>query len=333
MSLRLLTRRFASTCKSHIPHQPSLARITQYYISTGDDPASASSLAEQELRWLTEAAQGDTLDLGRMVDELVVLHKPMAYILGVSFPFYCNSQRSPYNQSKPGDQPFVPLPLPLLVKRPTLVPRPETEYWVSQLSQLLPASQRTRLLDIGTGTACIPLALTYNKPLHTAIAVDVIPSALQLARENTLRFAMENRVRIVAGDVFETSFAEKMRELEAGGFDVVISNPPYITRKAYETLAPSVKEWEDRCALVGTAGGEDHDEANADDGLKYYRRICSLLPRLLARGSTTVPAVVFEIGEGQAEAVRQLIEEQGMRVQVWKDQWEIERVVLGYRTS
>lgn len=263
-----------------------------------------------------------------------------------------------------GTQPFYPLSIPLLIRPPTLIPRPETEHWVTELAEVLHtylASQPTRpsaspprpfrILDIGTGSGCIPLALAASLRQYDnvhAVGVDVADSAVELARENVVRCGFEKLVTIGKADLFANDFASVANGLASdgefdvgagsgsggGAYDIIISNPPYITREAYKSLASSVKDWEDRGALVGEV---QNDASEADDGLIFYRRIVSLLPSLLARPVSTstaavsvgFPSVVFEVGEGQAEAVKRLLVEAGFRGEIMLDQFSIERVVVG----
>lgn len=112
---------------------------------------------------------------------------------------------------------------------------------------------------------------------------------------------------------------------------MVVSNPPYITIKDYGGLAKSVKEWEDRGALVG----EEHEsDEPRDDGLIFYRRIVNQLEELLVdEHQSDSPVVAFEVGAGQAPAVTELVRQKGLRAESFNDQWRIERLVLGYRRA
>lgn len=142
---------------------------------------------------------------------------------------------------------------------------------------------------------------------------------------------MEKEVRIVRGDVFAKTFVEEMRKEVGGGFDLVVSNPPYITRKDYVGLPESVKEWEDRAALVGEREGAE----GTDDGLVFYSRIVGIVKELFREkgepGAEGAPVLALEVGEGQATQVGRMVEAVGMRKEVQQDQWGVERVVLGYR--
>ncbi|GAA5986001.1 hypothetical protein JCM11641_004897 [Rhodosporidiobolus odoratus] len=241
-----------------------------------------------------------------MVTEMVELDKPLAYVLGT--------------------QPFHPLPTELLVRPPTLIPRPETEHWVSLLtarllatSSLTPARsgqprQSFRILDIGTGTGCIALALTHalsstGRRMVQTIAVDRAETALQLATENAKRCGLlcpdiektgtnsilppssTSGVSLHKSDIFSDSFAAEAMHLASPiavrqPFDLVVSNPPYIPLLEYAQLERSVLEWEDRGALVGEAVSAQARQSGTeslaeDDGLVFYRRIVSLLEGLL----------------------------------------------------
>ncbi|GEM10704.1 hypothetical protein Rt10032_c12g4721 [Rhodotorula toruloides] len=236
-----------------------------------------------------------------MVREMIDEDKPLAYVLGT--------------------QPFHPLPVDLLVRPPTLIPRPETEHWVSLLiDQILAARDepsRTarpyRILDIGTGTGCIALALTHGL-LRTCEGREKGSfSALQ-----QLQGLQPSRSSI------DTSHPIK--------FDLVVSNPPYIPLHEYAHLDRSVREWEDRGALVGESTTQPSKE---DDGLVFYRRIVSLLDGLLAQGGQgEEPVVAFEVGKGQARNVEGMLLEwqsgkgEKLEVEIVEDPWGIERAVF-----
>jgi release factor glutamine methyltransferase len=158
-----------------------------------------------------------------------------------------------------------------------------------------------------------------------AIGVDLHPNALSLARENVQRCSLESSIKIIEADVFQEDFVARMKGEMGGTFDLVISNPPYITRKDYESLPSSVKDWEDRGALVG------EDEGGVDDGLVFYERITGIAKELLREEGGEGPVLALEVGMGQSKRVGEMVERQGMRSEVAKDQWEIERLVLGWR--
>lgn len=265
-----------------------------------------------------------------------------------------------------GTQPFHPLPVDLLVRPPILVPRPETEHWVQHLSQTLLSSSNSsrdhttsfKILDIGTGTGCIALGLTKSllnssrsslngesESRVECLGIDRSEQAVELARENTRRCLLTREVKVRRMDLFNDEFVEHVlrrdQTQEEGqdggggekGFDLIVSNPPYITRREFEGLDKSVKNWEDRSALVGESPTDT--EEGKDDGLIFYRRISSILNDLLrkpiTKGGRGGPVVAFEVGKGQAREVGALLRRQGFKSEIVSDPWGVERAVFGWR--
>jgi release factor glutamine methyltransferase len=126
-----------------------------------------------------------------------------------------------------------------------LVPRPETEIVVERCLALLRGEREPRVLDVGTGTGAIALAIADEHPGARVTAVDSSSEAVALARENAERLRLDVVVR--AGDL----------DTAAEGWDLVVSNPPYVTPEEWETLQPEIREWEPRGALVGAGLHEE----------------------------------------------------------------------------
>ena len=133
--------------------------------------------------------------------------------------------------------------LTLAVDRRALVPRPETEVVVERCLALLAPVAAPRILDVGTGSGAIALALADERPDAQVTALDRSPDALALARENARRTGVEDRVRFEEGD-FRTG-------LPGGPYDLVASNPPYVAEGELDALEAEVRDWEPRSALVG----------------------------------------------------------------------------------
>ncbi|MGD9736947.1 MAG: peptide chain release factor N(5)-glutamine methyltransferase [Solirubrobacterales bacterium] len=206
--------------------------------------------------------------------------------------------------------------LELAVDRRVLVPRPETELLVEVALELRPA----RALDVGTGSGAIALALADELPAAEVVATDTSPGALAVARANAERLGLAERVRFLPGT------------LPAGEreFDLVLANLPYVAERDWPTLQPEVTQWEPREALLA-----------GPDGLDAYRAFfapggCLFLG--MAKGKTTAggdsegktTTVAVEVGEGQAEAVGELVREAGWsEVETRRDLVGIERVVIG----
>lgn len=182
--------------------------------------------------------------------------------------------------------------LPLRVSPATLVPRPETETVVEAALAVIDAgwarTQPLRILDLGTGTGAILLALLGELPNATGIGSDINPLALATARENARALALDHRSDFVVSD-FGTALGEC--------FDLVVSNPPYIATAELPELPSEVRDHDPRLALDG-----------GPDGLDCYRRIAGEAVRLLKPGGT----LVVEIGAGQCAAVTAIFATAGL---------------------
>ena len=180
--------------------------------------------------------------------------------------------------------------LPFRVGAATLDPRPDSETVVSAVLAALPARERPlRLLDLGTGTGCLLLALLSELPNARGLGVDVAPGALAVARANARALGLKARARFR-----RASWADGL----AGPFDVVVSNPPYITSGALAGLPAEVG-----FDPVGALDG-------GPDGLAAYRAIAAALPRLLAPGGLAA----LEIGADQAAAVGKILAGAGLEL-------------------
>ncbi|HEX5867097.1 MAG TPA: peptide chain release factor N(5)-glutamine methyltransferase [Beijerinckiaceae bacterium] len=181
--------------------------------------------------------------------------------------------------------------LPFALSPETLEPRPETETVVETALSLLPDRQAgLRILDLGTGSGCLLVALLHELPHATGLGIDRSPGALAIARANAMRNGVGGRAAFVASDWAAALNAR---------FDLIVSNPPYIPAPDVAGLAPEVREHDPRAALDG-----------GDDGLAAYRTIFSEAAAVLALPGT----LVVEIGSGQEQPVRELAEARDLRV-------------------
>jgi release factor glutamine methyltransferase len=200
--------------------------------------------------------------------------------------------------------------LDLRVNPSTLIPRPETETLVEAALAQLPAGRvRPTVLDIGTGSGAVALALADEHPSVRVVATESEPAALETARLNAARLGLSDRVEFVLGDLYDG--------LPPGAlFQVIVSNPPYVTPQELETLAPEVRDWEPHRALLGGEGGLD-----------YYQRIVPVAPTFLVPGGF----LAVEVAEERAEEVRGLFEAARSfeEIAVVKDLGGKPRVVVG----
>jgi len=184
--------------------------------------------------------------------------------------------------------------LPIVVTPDVLVPRPETETIVElaldQLGRDGTKMEKLRILDIGTGTGALLLALLKELPAADGVATDISTAALAVARENAERNGLAARCMFVNCDI-----AGGVRGL----FDLVVSNPPYIARGDIAALAPEVRSYDPALALDG-----------GHDGLDAYRAIAAAAPHLLSPGGRAI----MELGAGQEAAVSALFVNAGLRI-------------------
>ncbi|SEQ31305.1 [protein release factor]-glutamine N5-methyltransferase [Devosia sp. YR412] len=196
--------------------------------------------------------------------------------------------------------------LDFILNEATLEPRPDTELLVDLALGHLPAGGR--LLDLGTGTGCIPIAILANQSDASAVAVDLSARALEAAHDNAERNGVSGRMAFPHGSWFDP--------LDEDRFDLITSNPPYITSAVVETLAPEVKDFDPRLALDG-----------GPDGLAPYRVIATQAADWLKPGGW----VLVEIGYDQGAAVSALFLEAGFEdVNVHRDLNQLDRVVAAH---
>ena len=240
-------------------------------------------------------ADEQTKQLNDWISQHVNDLKPLQYILG-SVPF---------------------LSLEILVKPPTLIPRPETEEWCVNLITTLQKlkNRKINILDLCTGSGCIALALAQALPQATVVGTDISEQALSLAGKNAAHNHLKN-VTFVKSDIYNT-LPKKTT------FDVIVSNPPYITDEEWAEISPSVSAWEDKKALHAP-----------DEGLAIIKSIINGAQGYLHSNpeiaSMDIPQLIIEIGYRQADSVKKLMQEAGFKnVQVTKDLAGKDRIVSG----
>jgi len=198
----------------------------------------------------------------------------------------------------------------LAVDRRVLIPRPETELLVELALELRPS----RVLDVGTGSGAVALAIATELPDCEVTATDTSPAALDVARANAARLGLVERVRFFEGSI-----------PPAETFDLIVANLPYIAEPEWPKLEPEITEWEPHEALLA-----------GPDGLDTIRAVFSRV-RLFSHHSgrsanSQGETVALEVGDGQAGTVGELMREAGYgSIATRKDLAGIERVVVGRR--
>ena len=231
--------------------------------------------------------------LTSLIKEHVENNKPLQYIMG-TVPFW---------------------ELEIYVEPPILIPRPETEEWVINLIQKLLTLENKALniLDIGTGTGCVGISLAHALPGATVYMSDISPHALALSQKNAQHNHVKN-IQFIQSETF-ASFPKKHQ------FDLIVSNPPYISQQEWKSLDPSVTEWEDRKALLAEDGGLHIIKTIINEAHDYIKP-----SEVMTRSG--IPQLVIEFGYQQGPMVQKLAQRAGFKnVQLYKDMSGNDRIM------
>jgi release factor glutamine methyltransferase len=188
-----------------------------------------------------------------------------------------------------------------------LIPRPETEHLVEAVLQRFAREEAVRIVDVGTGSGAIAVALAHALPQSQVTAVDLFPAALEVARRNAERHGVIDRLMLLTSDL--------LAAVDRTDFDAVVANPPYIA--AGEALEPQVANYEPHSALYA-----------GSTGLEVYERLIPQAARVLKPGGW----LMLEIGYGQSPALKNLMHGWAGVILV-NDLQGIPRVVLGQKQS
>ncbi len=228
----------------------------------------------------------EQLDIFNMYIERRKKREPLQHILGEAF-FYGRAYK---------------------VNSDVLVPRYDTEVLVENTLKVL--SDGDSVLDMCTGSGCIIITLALEKKLDKAFGCDLSSEALKVAEENAKSLDVEDKVKFLQGDLFDSLESEYK-----GAFDCIVSNPPYIETSVIPTLSDEVKMYDPMMALDGS-----------EDGLEFYRRITQEAPGYLKKNGY----LFYEIGAEQGRAVSDLMAQAGFKnIRVIKDLAGLDRVVYG----
>lgn len=204
-----------------------------------------------------------------------------------------------------GEQEFIGLRFE--VSPAVLIPRPETEHLVEAVLERFEREEAVRIVDVGTGSGAIAVALAHALPHSRVTAVDLYPAALEVAHRNAQRHGVVDRLTLLPSDL--------LASIDTADFDVVVANPPYIA--SGEVLEPQVANYEPHSALYA-----------GPTGLEIYERLIPQAARVLKPGGW----LMLEIGYGQSAAVWNLMHGWA-GVTLVNDLQGIPRVVLGQKQS
>ena len=203
------------------------------------------------------------------------------------------------------------------VTKDVLIPRPETELLIEVALRLFADKTAAPFIcDVGAGSGCIAITLLHELPQARAVAIDISPDALVVARRNAERHSVTDRLDFVLSDCFAALSA---RDSQPSAFDLIVSNPPYVEAGAMAGLQREVRDFEPQLALAAGA-----------DGLAIVRRLLVEAAGFLK----TAGYFLFEIGFDQAVAVEQLVDPKTWRLlQIYQDLQGIPRTVALQKLS
>ena len=202
--------------------------------------------------------------------------------------------------------------LELEISPACLIPRPETELLVERAIEFL--RKRTGIqfvCDLCTGCGCIAVAIAKNFSHANIIATDISDAALEIAAKNIEKNNLQNRIKLLCGDLFDPI----VPHLDVEKFDLIVCNPPYVSATEFEKLDKNVKDYEPKTALYAGA-----------DGLDIYRKIIRQVDDFLKPDG----AIMLEIGYGQGQTVKELLEQTGAfsEIGIEKDFHNNDRIVI-----
>ncbi|MFQ5603149.1 MAG: peptide chain release factor N(5)-glutamine methyltransferase [bacterium] len=203
--------------------------------------------------------------------------------------------------------------LPFRVNSAVLIPRPETEILVETAIQKcqsdLPNLQTIHILDVGTGSGCIAISLAKYVENTQIVAMDISEAALEVARENACINGVESKIQFLKADFFKLSAENPLSQK----FNLIVSNPPYVSEQDFEHLPAEIKKYEPNCALK-----------DGSDGMSYYRALLDSVGGFMAE----MGFLIMELGAGQASKVADMFHRQNMtNFQIFKDLNGMERTI------
>lgn len=285
--------------------QKLLGWITDYFGDKGVDSPRLNGemllsyvLGLQRIELYVHFDQVIASDKLKVLHELVKRggeHEPVAYLVGRT-EFYS---------------------LEIKVNRDCLIPRPETELLAERAIEFLRKRQdKQYVCDLCTGSGCVAVAVAKGVKDVGIIATDICDAALSVAAENVAHHELGEQIKLLCGDLF----APVIEGLDETRFDLIVSNPPYISTSEYETLDKNVREYEPKKALHA-----------GEEGLDVYRRIIEEADGHLKDNG----ALMLEIGYAQGKAIKDLLEAAGcfLEIIIEKDFQNNDRVVTAKKQA
>ena len=202
--------------------------------------------------------------------------------------------------------------LELKVTPAVLIPRPETEILVEVIIDSVKKEDELFILDFGSGCGNISIALAENLPNVHVTGIDISKDAIMIANENLEKYKLNDRVNFVKGDIL------KFNVNNFSNYDIIVSNPPYVSQNDYLNVQKEIKNFEPKIAVT-----------DFSDGYKYFVKIITLASEILKSGGK----LFFEMGEGQSKKINELLVKNNYKkIYVFKDYQKIDRVISGVKS-
>lgn len=198
--------------------------------------------------------------------------------------------------------------LDFYVDQRVLIPRPETELLAEKVLEMVKNRKSgvpAKILDLCTGSGALAISIAYFCPGVSVVAVDISPEALEVAGYNAARLMVDIDFR--QGDFLEPVKGEK--------FDIIVSNPPYLSLQEYSKCSPEVRKEPSGALLAG------------EDGLEFYRKMAGNAGESLLEGGR----ILMEIGWQQGESVKEIFLKEGFKIMIFPDLAGLDRIVLAYK--
>jgi release factor glutamine methyltransferase len=199
--------------------------------------------------------------------------------------------------------------LKILVNENVLIPRPETELLVEKIINEAEKSVNIKILDIGVGSGNISISILKNLPNANVVAIDISELSLKVAKQNAELNSLQDRIDFKLCDIMNDSLND------LGKFDIIVSNPPYVSETDFDNLEPELKMFEPKIALT--------DNSN---GISFYKKIIEVSDKILKKPGK----LFFELGMGQSMQVKTLFEQKGFsNINISKDYSGTDRIISG----
>ena len=192
-----------------------------------------------------------------------------------------------------------------------LIPRPETEILVEAVINSVNKEDELRIMDIGSGSGNISIAIAVNLPNAFVTGIEISESAIKVAEENLKKYDLNKRVSFLNYDILSVN-----RD-ELSDFDIIVSNPPYVSKADYDKVQKEILNYEPNIAVT-----------DFDDGYKFYREIISLSAQILKPNGK----IFLEIAQGQSKKISDFMKENNFKeISIVQDYQKIDRVIYGVK--